>query len=127
MTPKILILLVEDDALIRLALEEALTEEGFEVVMATSGTEGLATLSCDADRFDALITDIRLGAGPDGWDMARQIRGLLPQMPVVYMSGDSTADWAAQGVPRSVMVPKPFVMAQIITAVSTLLNEAEGR
>lgn len=41
-------------------------------------------------------------------------------MAVVYMTGDSAADWASEGVPSSVMVQKPFAMAQLITAVSSL-------
>lgn len=42
------------------------------------------------------------------------------------MSGDSAHEWTAQGVPNSVMVSKPFVVAQIITAISTLLNQADS-
>jgi hypothetical protein len=40
------------------------------------------------------------------------------------MSGDSAFEWHAQGVPGSVMIQKPFVMAQIVTALSQLLNQA---
>jgi hypothetical protein len=46
-------------------------------------------------------------------------------MPVVYMSGDSSPEWSSKGVPNSLMVAKPFAPAQIITAVSTLLNAAD--
>ncbi len=42
---------------------------------------------------------------------------------MVYMSGDSAPEWDAQGVSNSVMVAKPFVTAQVITALSNLLNE----
>ncbi len=48
-------------------------------------------------------------------------------MPVVYMSGDRSDDWASKGVPHSIMVAKPFAVAQVITAVVTLLNEADTR
>ena len=40
------------------------------------------------------------------------------------MSGASAGDWAAQGVPNSIMLTKPFAPAQLITAISTLMNEA---
>jgi len=43
-------------------------------------------------------------------------------MPVVYLSGDSEADWTARGVPQSVFIAKPFAPAQVVTAISTLLN-----
>ncbi|WP_246849442.1 response regulator [Rubellimicrobium arenae] len=127
MDPIILLLLVEDEALIRLLLEETLTDEGFGLVLAKDGHQAMAALTAGAARFRALVTDIDLGAGPDGWAVARHARGLVPELSVVYMSGGSANMWAAEGVPRSVMVPKPFVPAQIITAVSNLLNEAGGR
>ena len=89
------------------------------------GTKALAEFQAGASRFRAVITDIRLGAGPDGWAVARRARELVPNMPVVYMSGDSAPEWSSKGVPNSLMVAKPFAPAQIITAVSTLLNAVD--
>jgi hypothetical protein len=43
-------------------------------------------------------------------------------MPVVYMTGAGGREWAAHGVPNSTLVHKPFAPAQIITAISALLN-----
>ncbi len=120
----ILLLLVEDEPLIRMNLQEDLTEAGFDLVVATSGQEALSELEADADRFRGVLIDIRLGHGSDGWEVARRARKLVPEMPVVYISGDSAHEWTAKGVPNSIMVPKPFVGAQIITALSTLLNHA---
>ena len=56
------------------------------------------------------------------WAGARE---LAPAMPIVYMSGDSTHEWASQGVPGSVMLAKPFAPAQLVTAVATLVTEAD--
>ena len=125
MTTTSALFLVEDDALIRDLLEASLTDAGFEVVEVSWGTKALAEFDADAARFRAVITDIRLGAGPDGWAVARRARELVPTMPVVYMSGDSSHEWSSKGVPNSLMVAKPFAPAQIITAVSTLLNAAD--
>ena len=125
MTTTTALFLVEDDALIRELLEASLTDAGFEVVEVSCGTKALAEFNADAARFRAVITDIRLGPGPDGWAVARRARELVPTMPVVYMSGDSSPEWSSKGVPNSLMVAKPFAPAQIITAVSTLLNAAD--
>ena len=125
MTPSILLLLVEDEHLIRMNLEEELAEAGFELVVTASGEEALAELDADAARFRAVLTDIKLGGSSDGWEVARRARELKPEIPVIYMSGDSTHEWPVHGVPNNVMVPKPFVTAQILTAVSTLLNQAD--
>jgi DNA-binding response OmpR family regulator len=125
-TATILLLLVEDDELIRELLEAALAEAGFDLTVAADGEQALAELETDATRFRAVITDIRFGAGPDGWEVGRRAREIIADMPVVYMSGDSAHEWPSKGVPNSIMVAKPFAPAQIITAVSTLLNQADS-
>jgi len=124
MTPTVL-LLVEDEALILVDVKDELTDAGFEVVAAHDGTQALAELDADAKRFKAVATDIQLGSGPDGWDIGRHARELVPAMPVIYVSGGSSNDWSSKGVPDSVMVAKPFASVQLITAVSTLINNAD--
>lgn len=69
-----------------------------------------------------MITDINLGSGPSGWEVAKRARELIPELPVVYMSGADAEKWASHGVPNGTVVTKPFAPAQIITAISTLLN-----
>jgi DNA-binding response OmpR family regulator len=112
------LLLVEDELLIRVSLADALEDAGYAVTESGSGEDAIAQL--ERFTFAAVITDIRLGTGPSGWDVARSARQRHPRMAVVYMTGDSAADWASEGVPSSVMVQKPFAMAQLITAVSSL-------
>ena len=70
----------------------------------------------------ALVSDIRLGEGLSGWELARLAREESPNLPIVFISGDSAADHSAQGVPDSVMIQKPFVGAQLVTALANLLN-----
>lgn len=123
----ILLLLAEDEVFIRDLLEDVLITAGFKVVVASNGTLAVAELDENAPRFKAVILDIRLGSKLDGWDVARRARELVPHMPVVYMTGDSGYDWPSKGVPNSVLIAKPFVPAQIITAVSTLLNAADAQ
>jgi DNA-binding response OmpR family regulator len=121
---EIAVLLVEDETLILTALKTELSDAGFQIFVAMDGSSALAELHTDINRFRAVVTDIKLGAGPDGWAVAKRARELDPEIPVVYMSGDSSNDWPSKGVPNSVMIVKPFAPAQLITAVSTLINEA---
>ena len=124
MTGKLL-LLVEDEVLIAQSLQDALLEAGFDVELASNGKEAVEVLKANALEIGALITDIRLPfGGPDGFDIAHLARELSPSITVVYMSGDSAAQWASKGVPKSVMLAKPFAIAQLVTAVSQLLNDA---
>jgi DNA-binding response OmpR family regulator len=119
------LLLVEDDASMQELLSIELTEAGFEIVAARNGTKALAELKADATRFCAVITDIKLGRGPDGWDIGHRARELVPDMPIIYMTGDSTHEWSSKGVPNSVVIAKPFAPAQLVTAVSMLINDAD--
>ena len=121
----VLMLLVEDEPLVMDVLAEALADGGYEVVRSRSGEEALQEIGHDPTRFRAVVTDIRLGSGPDGWAVAQRARELVPNMPIIYMSGDSTHDWASKGVPGSIMLAKPFAPAQLITAVSTLVTAAD--
>jgi len=118
---KPLLLLVEDEALLAMGLQDELKDAGFEVLLAKNGQVALAEIEQDVARFAGLISDIRLPE-VDGWTIAKRARELMPTIPVVYMSGDSAADWAAYGVPDSVMLAKPFAEAQLVTAISTLIN-----
>jgi len=121
------ILLVEDEALIEEILTAEFADTGFEVVAASDGHRAMAELDADATRFKAVVTDIRLGEGPDGWDVGRRARELVSDMSVVYVSGDSTHDWSSKGVPESVVILKPFAPTQLVTAVSTLITAADTR
>ncbi|RXT37484.1 hypothetical protein B5V01_29170 [Mesorhizobium erdmanii] len=89
----------------------------------TSGAFAETFLRAPGRTLKAVLTDIRLGDGPNGWEIGRHVRGAAPTMPVIYISGDSAADWHAQGVPGSIMIPKPFAIAQIVTAIASLLNK----
>lgn len=119
-----LLLYVEDEVLLQEVLIAALTDAGYEVLAVTTGDEGIETLQSRSGELRGLITDINLGTGPDGWDVARRARELTSGLPVLYVSGASHQDWTSKGVPDSVMIIKPFAPAQIVVAISGLLNAA---
>jgi DNA-binding response OmpR family regulator len=120
---RIVVLVVEDDQLIQSLVEESLSDSGFETVIALTGEDGVALLEAYEGKFRAIVTDINLGVDKlDGWDVAQHAREMDPHFPVVYMSGKDADDWASKGVPNSIMLAKPFAPAQLVTAVSQLLN-----
>ncbi|KAA3452262.1 response regulator [Mesorhizobium sp. SARCC-RB16n] len=118
-----LVLVVDDEPMILLDLEGALEESGFKVVGANSAAQAISSFDADPGSFNALISDIRLGEGKSGWEVARHVRQANAMMPVIYISGDSATHWGAEGVPESIMITKPFALPQIITALSMLLNQ----
>ena len=117
-----IILVVEDNQLIQSLVEETLSDGGFDTAIAKSGEEALTLLQGPAGKYRALVTDINLQGKMDGWEVAQHAREIEPDFPVVYMSGNAAADWTSKGVPNSIMLAKPFAPAQLVTAVSNLLN-----
>lgn len=117
-----IILVVEDDQLLQILVEETLSSGGFDAAIAASGEEGLTLLQGHKGKCRALVTDINLQGKMDGWEVAQHAREIEPDFPVVYMSGAAAADWTSKGVPNSIMLEKPFAPAQLLTAVSNLLN-----
>ena len=116
-----LILYVEDDAVLQLDGEIALTEAGHDVLLGRDGEEGCALLRHWGRRVDALVTDVDLSGAIDGWEVAELARQYRPELPVVYATGSSPADFAARGVPLGLLVRKPFAWPQVIRCVAGLL------
>jgi DNA-binding response OmpR family regulator len=58
----------------------------------------------------------------NGWEVAKQVREIDPGCPVIYVTGSAAEEWASRGVPHSILLQKPFAPAQLVTAVSSLLN-----
>ena len=114
------ILVAEDEALVRLTIVEALKDGGYEVLEATDGAAALKEV-VQSEHLRGLVTDIRIASGADGWEVARQARQKFPALAVVYVTGDSIADWPAYGVPQSAVLQKPFACAELVTALANLL------
>jgi CheY-like chemotaxis protein len=68
------------------------------------------------------VTDINLNGRMKGWELAKQVREIEPSFPIIYMTGAAADQWASSCVPNSTLLQKPFAPAQLITAISQLLN-----
>lgn len=122
MNDRIRILVVEDEISLQQIVEEALADGGFEADIAPSGEEALSRFRDGRREYRALLTDIGIGAGLNGWVLARRIREIDPDFPIVYMTGGHSEEWKSHGVPNSILIEKPFAPAQLVTAISQLLN-----
>lgn len=117
------VLVVEDEPTVLMFLEEALEEGGHTVVSARSGGEALNVLGDGLHDFAVLVADIRIGDGLDGWEIARCAREIIPDLPIVYVTGDSALSWSDEGVPHSLLLQKPFTRAQLEDAIEALLRQ----
>jgi two-component system, response regulator PdtaR len=99
------ILVVEDEALPRLELIDALSCAGYEVLEASNAHEAFGYLQHQR-QIDVVITDIQLGDDLTGWDVAEKFRAERPNIPIVYTSG--TSGDRRRSVPGSVFFRKPY-------------------
>ena len=121
----VLVLVVEDDLLTQDIVRSALEDAGFGVLIASTGAAAIELLEGSrGGAIRAVVTDVNLGRGNDGWQVARRAREIRPDMPLIYVTGGNSEEWAANGVPQSILINKPFAPAQIVTAVSQALNAA---
>ncbi|MEO0062068.1 MAG: hypothetical protein RLZZ08_628 [Pseudomonadota bacterium] len=115
------ILLVEDEDMVRAVAERALTRQGYTVITASDGDEGLEAVRRNAD-FDIVVSDVVMPS-MDGPAMAREIRQLAPGLPVLFMSG-----YAEEQLRREIdiegmhFISKPFSVAQIAAKVGEVLR-----
>ncbi len=116
------LLVVEDDVLVRLTLVDALSDDGFDVLDAPDAQAALQLISKRVD-IAALLTDINLPGGADGFALARAVRRLRPGLPVVYASGRHTNAAEAQSVRGARFLAKPFSLALASEAIRALLAE----
>ena len=125
--PEPIVLLVEDEPLVLLTAQDALEAGGYTVLPVQLASEALDVLDTRITELSGLVTDIRLPGGSDGWEIARHARELRSDLPIVYTTADSAADWPVKGVPNSVVVQKPYAGAQLLTAISTLVTAADTK
>ncbi|MCO5793215.1 MAG: response regulator [Blastomonas sp.] len=117
------LLLVEDEDMVRAVAERALTRQGFTVVTATDGEDGLERLT-DSGPFDLVVSDVVM-PNLDGPGMAMEMRKRVPGLPILFMSG-----YAEETLRQSISIdqvhflPKPFSVAQIVDAVHGALAAA---
>lgn len=113
------VLLVEDDASMRLVCTFNLEAAGFRVVAAATGREGLERAR--SERFDLLLLDVML---PDlgGFEIAGELRG---DAPVVFLSARTSAADLARGRAAGAIdyVTKPFDPVQLATRLREDLDE----
>jgi CheY-like chemotaxis protein len=113
MTNSRTVLVVEDEFLVRLAMCEAFTDAGFEVLQAESGERAVEILG-DGPQIDVLFTDIGLGGALTGWDVGERARAGRSEIQVIYASGNPNLP--DRNVSGSQFFQKPYLTETIVTA-----------
>jgi PAS domain S-box-containing protein len=117
--PGLKVLLVEDDAEVRKVVQTFLASMQCEVTTAASAEQALLVLGPDT-KFDLLLTDIALGPGMRGTQLAAQAQQRFPQMAVLLMSGFSAEllDADRESPPSWELLRKPYTRAELARAIA---------
>lgn len=117
------ILLVEDEDMVRAVAQRALSRAGYNVTACSDGEEGLAEIT-NGSTFDLIVSDVVM-PGMDGPAMARGIRDIHPDVPVLFMSGYAEEQLRKDiDIPNMYFMPKPFSVQQIGDKVAMVLRGA---
>jgi PAS domain S-box-containing protein len=107
------VLVVEDEEQLARMARIVLSQHGHQVVVATSGEEAIERLA--EERFDLVISDLGLGAGKNGWDVAAEVHDRWPTTRFVLVTGWGAAidpkEAAARGVHE--VMAKPYRIADL--------------
>ncbi len=111
------ILVIDDESIVRMSCNRALSPEGYEVVSAQNGSEGLKIL--EEGQFDIVLTDLKM-PDIDGIEVLRKIKEKWPETEVIIITGYQTVDTAVKSIKLGAFdyVEKPFTPDTLIAAVS---------
>ncbi len=115
------VLLVDDDDDVRAVTSDMLERVGYCVLAAASAAEALELVG-NADRLDALITDVVLPGGMDGVELARNARQRRPGLPALLITGYSDALAGETGVAGARVLLKPFRHTEFAEAVRSTIE-----
>lgn len=118
-TPRVLV--VEDDAPVRSAVDAALSAEGYDV---RAEVDGMAVGDALREfRPDLSVLDVRLPQGPNGYEIARRVRG-ESDLPVLFLTSADAVEDRLAGFEAGCddYLVKPFFMAELLARVRALLQ-----
>ena len=116
------ILIAEDEALVRFALSDCLADRGFRVLEAGTATEAIDVLESEPE-IDLVFSDIRMPGPIDGIDLARWVHANRPGLAVVLTSGHmhkaEIADDMGENEP---FIEKPYDLQSVVSQISDLAS-----
>lgn len=115
------ILFIEDEKDLTLIVADTLRGQGYDVITATDGIEGLDKYKSDG--ADIVVADVMMPK-MDGFSMAREIRRLSPTVPLLFLTAKSAIDDVEQGfeIGANDYLRKPFELRELIVRIKALLR-----
>ena len=115
------ILFVEDEEDLTLIVTDTLRGQGYDVITAANGIEGLEKYRSIG--ADIIVADVMM-PGMDGFSMARQIRKISTDVPLLFLTAKSTIDDVEEGfeIGANDYLKKPFELRELIVRIKALLR-----
>ncbi|KFE69380.1 sigma-54-dependent transcriptional regulator [Hyalangium minutum] len=126
MASKERILVVDDHVEMGRMLQDPLTDEGYEVELATGGSEAIRLVR--ARPFDAVLSDLRMEQ-VDGFDVLAAVRAMDPEVPVLLMTAFGNVESAVEAMRRGAWhyFTKPFRLEEVLIYLRRALDERRLR
>ncbi len=117
------ILLVEDEEAVRMFAARALKDKGYNVIEAANGIDAVETVKNSEESIDLIITDVVM-PGMDGPQMINEVRQILPEVKVVFISGYAEDSFRKKlnNEDNIHFLPKPFNLKDLALKVKDILN-----
>jgi len=121
------VLVAEDEAEVRAIAVSHLSKSGYRVIEAEDAASALAAAK-GKDNIDLLLTDVVLAGGMNGQNLAAALRGRVPGLKVIFMSGYSEQGLHGSGQPHpgARLLQKPFRKSDLLKAVRDMLDGVSG-
>ena len=114
------VLVVEDEILVRMDTIDAIEAAGFEVIDASDADEAIAILERRSD-IRLIFTDIQMPGSMDGLKLAHFVKSRWPPIKIIATSG--YAKVTEKDLPEGArFLPKPYVVAEIASAIDQLIR-----
>lgn len=115
------ILFVEDEEDLTLIVADTLRGQGYEVITAVDGIEGIEKFKTEA--ADIVVADVMMPK-MDGFTMAKEIRKISPTVPLLFLTAKSTIDDVEEGfeIGANDYLKKPFELRELIVRIKSLLR-----
>lgn len=118
-----LVLIVDDEPLLRLVNVDGLTDAGFDVIEASNADEALEVLETNRD-IRVVFTDVEMPGCLDGFGLADRIGRDWPQIGVVVTSGGRRPTASFDAAARR-FVPKPYSLNQVVRLIGDVVDRRQ--
>ena len=119
---KPIILLVDDEAMLREVMGDVLVKEGFVCIPCANGPDAMRLIDAGPYKFDLLLSDVKMPGATDGFEVAERFKAKYPEGSVILLSG--YIDEKAAGSlsrDRVRVLPKPLRAQELLDAVKEAL------